>query len=232
MAFRNGDESDELLKCRKCKGAFPMDALFCGFCRAPRSVALGVERDPEMPKVVKQPVPKVKKIKEKKPISPEKKKKIMFVVSAALILPVAVFGIIKYSTRNIQTAGEMQLTGPCVINEVAVENIVNLKNSIDNIPTGSNEGENKQIILNWVSDAEGISKMLKIDEEVSPGTIKTNLYNTVQDLNALIALARQWANKNYSNPETFSTNYLNAGDKLREDYKAISTACGDRVPRA
>jgi hypothetical protein len=71
-----------------------------------------------------------------------------------------------------------------------------------------------------------------MDEDVSPGTIKTNLYNTVQDLNALISLAKQWAYQNYSNPESFSTNYLNAGNKIREDYKAIATACGDRVPRA
>jgi hypothetical protein len=232
MAFRDGNENEELLKCRKCKGAYPMDALFCGFCRAPRNVALGVERDPETPKIVKPPAPKPKIIKEKKPISPERKKKILFVISAAVILPVAIFGIIKYSTRNIQTAGEMELNGPCVINDVAVENIVNLKNSIDNIPTGSNEGENKQIILDWASDADGISKMLKMDEDVSPGTIKTNLYNTVQDLNALISLAKQWANKNYSNPDTFSTSYLSAGEKIREDYKAIATACGDRVPRA
>jgi hypothetical protein len=48
MAFRQGEENEALLVCRKCKGAYPIDALFCGFCGATRSIALGVEKDPNV----------------------------------------------------------------------------------------------------------------------------------------------------------------------------------------
>ena len=258
MAFRNGDESDELLECRKCKGSYPMDANICGFCRAPRNIALGVEKDPEFnnrskpqkseparstrstapvgsskvdTKSTFKPEPVVPAPPKKK-MSSETKKKIRFIIIAILVLAIAVFSIIKISTRNIQDAGEAALSGPCVITDTAVENLVNLKNLIDNIPAGSNEGSNKQIILDWADEAESVSMQLKLDENTSTGTIKTNLYNTVQDLNSLVSLARQWANKNYTNPDSFVDDFTSASDQIREDYKIISTACGDRVPRA
>jgi hypothetical protein len=258
MAFRNGDESDELLQCRKCNGAYPMDANFCGFCRAPRNIALGIEKGPEFANVNKQqkieptrstksaaPVGSFKADTKaalraepvvpappKKKMSSESKKKIRFIIIAIMVLVIAVFSIIKISTRHIQSAGEVTVDGPCVITDMAVEHFVNLKNLIDNIPVGSNEGENKKIILDWATEAESVSRQLKLDENDSTGTIKTNLYNTVQDLNVLVSLTRQWANKNYTNPDSFVTDYTSASDKVRENYKDVSTACGDRVPKA
>lgn len=278
MAFRQGEENEALLICRKCKGAYPIDALFCGLCGATRSVALGVERDPtpsssswSTPVVEEKPVkpaatkntaatksfePDLKsdttsKKNSKKsdssssaptgietseldeiPGAKKSKKKILVIVGLVAVIGISATVFVMNSSKNVQTASGMTTDGPCAIDDATVSHLVDMKNAIDNIPSGSNEGSNKDIILEWARAAAQTADSLKLDQETAIGSVKTLLYNSSKDLGELADLANQWANKNYSNPDTFVADYKAASDKVTADYKLNSDACQDRIPSA
>jgi len=279
MAFRQGEENEALLNCRKCKGAYPIDALFCGFCGASRSVALGVERDPNSTAVprltTEQPSKSKKNLKsentaqvepkpdskantetgsqnsikttEKKSSQADKstdevnlpspsrrgsKKKVVIALAFVAILGASVTVYFLNSSGNVQTASGMTTDGPCAIDDETVAHFVDMKNAIDNIPSGSNEGANKDLILEWAKSAQQTADALKLDQVRAIGSVKTLIYNSSKDLSELANLATQWANKNYSNPETFVADYKAASEKVIADYKLNSEACEERIPRA
>jgi hypothetical protein len=280
VAFRRGDESEALLTCLKCKGAYPIDAMFCGFCGASRSIALGIERDPDKPNSAwSSATPEVKSVKgvpidainqskstessssknatnkqnteksvDKKKDSPaakgqlpdveitptgKSKKKVLVAVLVIVVLAGgSITAVLLNSSRNVQTASEMTTEGPCAIDDSTVAHLVDMKNLVDSIPSGSNEGENKDLILNWAKSALETAGDLKQDQDRAIGSAKTLLYNSSKDLSELANLANQWANKNYSNPETFVSDYKVATEKVIAAYKSNSDACEDRIPKA
>ncbi len=280
MAFRRGDESEALLTCLKCKGAYPIDAMFCGFCGVSRSIALGIERDPDKPNSAwSSATPEVKTVKgvpvdatnqtkssgssssknttdkqntekstgkkkdsaalkgelpevEITPTGKSKKKVLVAVLVIVVLAGGSITAVLLNSSRNVQTASGMTTEGPCAIDDSTVAHLVDMKNLVDSIPSGSNEGENKDLILNWAKTALETAGDLKQDQDRAIGSAKTLLYNSSKDLSELANLANQWANKNYSNPETFVSDYKVATEKVIAAYKSNSDACEDRIPKA
>ena len=276
MAFRQGDENEALLVCRRCKGAFQMEAQFCGFCGAPRPIALGIERDPtQPPPPPPPPPPHDEPIQFEEPeVVPAKsgnRNRIMIGLSALLIAAAAVVFALPHSSTSTSTSNQASDTsspsptskassspkqkpsksptkkststkpstavvpkdsGNCVINDGTVSDLVDYKNAIDNIPTGSNDGANKVIILQWASSANGTAESVSSDSSSSKGKVRQLLTNAASDLSSLSDLANQWANKDYSDPQNFSDDYAAAVAAVRSDYRAISSTCGDKVPGA
>ena len=72
----------------------------------------------------------------------------------------------------------MTTDGPCAIDDETVAHFVDMKNAIDNIPSGSNEGANKDLILEWAKSAQQTADALKLDQDRAIGSVKTLIYNS------------------------------------------------------
>lgn len=118
----------------------------------------------------------------------------------------------------------------CVIDNQSISDLVAFKNSVSNVPSGSNDSAHQKLILQWVENAQNIASAISADAANDHGKVTAQMISAAEALTELANLASSWANNTISDPTNFGSQYNKTTAITQSDYSAIVSTCGSKLP--
>jgi hypothetical protein len=120
----------------------------------------------------------------------------------------------------------------CVITSTVVSHLVDYANLVRNVPGGSNDKNNAPVIIDWAQSASTTALQIASDQGSSKGKVASLLGIAANDLGDYANLILSWGQNKVESPSTFVADYTNGQKQILNDYRAIASICGGKVPSA
>ena len=134
------------------------------------------------------------------------------------------------STHEAKPTHSAAPTNQCRVDNQSVTDLVAYKNVVATVPTGSNDANHQNAILQWVDSANSVAQAIGSDVSSDSGRVTSQMQNAADVLTSLASLASDWANNSLADPANFASQYNKLTSSAQSAYSAIVSTCGSQLP--